>query len=169
MKSFSKGFTLIELLVVIAIIGLLSSVVLASLSTARGKGNDSAIKSQLSSIRAQAEIYRISNGSFNFSAPAAATTPVICGSQASTMFSDQKINDLIVAANTASGAGIVNSCMATQGASGVWAVAVTYKTDKTKAWCVDSSGNSKEMSTQTANNYTQITLDADMDLGVCEN
>lgn len=168
MKSFSKGFTLIELLVVIAIIGLLSSVVLASLSTARGKGNDSAIKSQLSSIRAQAEIYRISNGSFNFSAPAVATTPIICGSQAATMFSDPKINQLIVAANTSAGVGLINSCMATQGALGAWVVAVTYKTDRTKAWCVDSAGNSKEMNNG-AVDYTQAALNADIAAGVCGN
>ncbi len=55
-KRFTRGFTLIELLVVIAIIGILSSVVLASLNTARGKGADAAVKSDLNNMRAQAEL-----------------------------------------------------------------------------------------------------------------
>jgi type IV pilus assembly protein PilA len=56
MKNKQKGFTLIELLVVIAIIGILSSVVLASLNTARGKGADAAATEDLNNIRAQAEL-----------------------------------------------------------------------------------------------------------------
>jgi prepilin-type N-terminal cleavage/methylation domain-containing protein len=57
-----RGFTLIELLVVIAIIGILSAVVLASLQTARNKGTDGAIKSDLAAIQTQAELYYDSNG-----------------------------------------------------------------------------------------------------------
>ncbi|HUD03951.1 MAG TPA: type II secretion system protein [Candidatus Paceibacterota bacterium] len=59
-----RGFTLIELLVVIAIIGILASIVLASLSTARSKGNDAKVKEQLSSIRDAAQIYYASNGTY---------------------------------------------------------------------------------------------------------
>ena len=52
-----RGFTLIELLVVIAIIGVLSSVVLASLNTARLKGRDSARIQSIQSIRLALELY----------------------------------------------------------------------------------------------------------------
>lgn len=47
----TRGFTLIELLVVISIIGLLSSVVLASLSTARNRSKDTAVISSVLQIR----------------------------------------------------------------------------------------------------------------------
>lgn len=53
---------MIELLVVIAIIGILSAVVLASLSTARSKGKDAAAMQALEGARAQAELYYYANG-----------------------------------------------------------------------------------------------------------
>ena len=49
-ENRSKGFTLIELLVVIAIIGVLASVILASLNTARSKARDSRRLSDLRQI-----------------------------------------------------------------------------------------------------------------------
>lgn len=50
MRSDPKGFTLIELLVVIAIIGIFSSVVLASLNTAKCKADPLVCQSHKSSV-----------------------------------------------------------------------------------------------------------------------
>lgn len=52
-----KGFTLIELLVVIAIIGLLSSIILASLNGARKKGRDARRLADLKQLQVALELY----------------------------------------------------------------------------------------------------------------
>jgi len=53
----SRGFTLIELLVVIAIIGMLSSVVLASLNSARQKSRDARRLADIKQIQTALELY----------------------------------------------------------------------------------------------------------------
>ena len=70
MKS-TKGFTLIELLVVIAIIGILSSVVLASLNSARKKGRDARRVADLKQLQLALELYYDANPSVGY--PAALT------------------------------------------------------------------------------------------------
>ncbi len=64
LMKLQKGFTLIELLVVISIIGILSSVVLASLNSARQKGQIAAIKSNLKNMVSQMELAYSDNGNY---------------------------------------------------------------------------------------------------------
>jgi prepilin-type N-terminal cleavage/methylation domain-containing protein len=59
-----RGFTLIELLVVIAIIGILSSVILASLNTARSKGNDAARIANTKALETAMELYYNDNNTY---------------------------------------------------------------------------------------------------------
>ena len=59
--SYTKGFTLIELLTVISIIGLLASIVLVSLSSARVKAKVAASQAQMVQIRTAMESYLIAH------------------------------------------------------------------------------------------------------------
>ncbi len=66
MKNSLKGFTLIELMVVISIIGLLSSIVLASLKDARDKANVTKFKAEIRQMISALELYRGDNGKYPF-------------------------------------------------------------------------------------------------------
>ncbi len=57
-----KGFTLIELLVVIAIIGLLSTLAIVSLNTARQKSRDSKRQADVRTMQSAIELYINDNG-----------------------------------------------------------------------------------------------------------
>lgn len=60
----NRGFTLIELLVVISIIGLLASVVMASLIPARGKARDVRRLTDMNTIQTALEMYVSSHNSY---------------------------------------------------------------------------------------------------------
>lgn len=103
-SSSNRGFTLIELLVVISIIGMLASVVLASLSGVRSKARDSARIQGLVQLRTALELYRATNGYYpkdsiitvlTIAPKSISAIPIVSGGQP-TYISDPSGNDYIL-------------------------------------------------------------------------
>jgi prepilin-type N-terminal cleavage/methylation domain-containing protein len=126
----SKGFTLIELLIVVAIIGILSAVVLTSLGSARSKAKEAIAKSQMASMRAQAELFASSNS--NLYATPASGSPTV-PNMFTTGAASNGLDELIKAVESDLGV-----TLATGASSNAWAVKTP--TSATLDWCVDSTG-----------------------------
>ncbi|OHA54512.1 MAG: hypothetical protein A2Z62_00525 [Candidatus Terrybacteria bacterium RIFCSPLOWO2_02_42_20] len=151
MPNGRQGFTLIELLVVIAIIGMLSSVVLVSLNSARGKGADVAIKANLSGVRTQAEIVYDNKGCYTNTAAcaAAAFAPAACpNSGVASVFGESVI---ALGINNAKNLSANNLAACSSAAGGTaYAVVVQLKTNPLAAWCVDSNSAAKQVTLSSA-------------------
>ncbi|MFA5841747.1 MAG: prepilin-type N-terminal cleavage/methylation domain-containing protein [Candidatus Paceibacterota bacterium] len=80
MKTINKGFTLIELLVVIAIIGLLSTIVVASLSTVRKKARDTKRVADVKSLQLALELFFDTNRQYPTSTSATGFAPTFISS-----------------------------------------------------------------------------------------
>jgi len=74
MKKLQKGFTLVELLVVIAIIGVLATLVLLQLGSARAKARDTQRIATVNQVRTAIEQYVDDNNAV----PVAATWDALC-------------------------------------------------------------------------------------------
>lgn len=129
MNIQKRGFTLVEILITITIIGILSSVVLGNLSTARDKGVNATVKASLANARSQANLYYDENRTYTG----------VCA-QGATYAIGGIVTDLLTKLSSSDALGDV--CQADDDE---WVVALTLR-ESAGVWCVDYKGASTSTS-----------------------
>lgn len=123
------GFTLIELLVVIAIIGILSAIVMVNVGAVRKSSKDAAIKANMTNLLLEGEVYYNNNETYRG----------VCSSEDFEKIGSKLYELAPVDCPT--------RCIDELGSS--WIYCAGLNVDKTRAWCVDSTGSQKEIDKET--------------------
>ncbi len=161
--SLKKGFTLIELLVVISIIGLLSSVVLASLASSRVKGVDAAIRRDMVEIRTGAELQRAAlSGVYNTTGSSINSNQCSTLTTAGTIFANVNLQKAMNHIKQVNG-NLDGQCNVTLNGL-AYAIAFPLKSTG-KFWCIDSIGVSRGK-TSAGNDYDALTGAGNAALGL---
>ena len=175
MKNTNEGFTLIELLVVVSIIGMLASVMLVALNSARNKARDAKIISDVEQLRLQIEsdttagnyantftyagVNVIGNSTNQFTVPTTninvytqITNTNLSGAIASSTLNASCITSASCSAYTGAVINIVTDGRGTTGVPGVWTTlptkyAIWGRLSSGYYFCIDSNGNTMNPST----------------------
>ena len=121
----SRGFTLIELLVVIAIIGLLASIVVASLSTVQAKARDARRVADVDQLRKALTIYSSNYGTYplatattTLTATSTVGSALISAEAIPTMPNDPSIYEYSYLSDSAGSTFTINFCLETNTVKG---------------------------------------------------
>lgn len=154
----NRAFTLIELLVVVAIIGVLSTVVTTSVSTARNKTKTIAIKANMDTIRKQAQIWYDTYGTY-FLPPASTTVSSCFGLNIdTTMLIDPVINQSLIQIDSLNGSTNPVSCQVQRYGNGTLVYAIGSYLPTGGNACIDQTGIMKSNFMQSVDGNGNVSM-----------
>jgi prepilin-type N-terminal cleavage/methylation domain-containing protein len=127
----TKGFTLIELLVVIAIIGILSGLIIVSMSGAQNAAKDARIKAAMDQFRSSAEILNLTTGSYG-----TAVALTACGAGSAGTILPSSTAETMVLCNDIQSQG--TGALMIAATTTAWCIEKVLPGGTT--WCLDSGG-----------------------------
>lgn len=142
----TSGFTTIELLVVIAIIVILAAIALISVESARSKAGNSAIQSNLDTIRSQSALMFSNTGSYTGLCSNTTVLNALNSAKAAGHITGATITTLTTG-------GTSNTAVCHENGS-VYAIATPLRSPSSDSWCIDANQKAVQMTGYLAPNAT---------------